>query len=125
MNQNVHRISDYQTSNAQTSTIFETINCATRALNRETAEVVPLVRPEGDSAELSDDEIDQLWEEAVDHSIAIIDKSDGPGVPLMLIANLVDDLAICGVSTSSILSSVQRGLEMHEERTTAINAEAE
>ena len=125
MNQNVHRISDYQTSNAQTSTIFETINCATRVLNGEAAEVVPLVRPQGNSAELSDDEFDQLWEEAQDHSIAIIDKSDGAAAPLMLICNLVDDLACCGVPNSLILSTVQRGLEMNEERTTAINAEAE
>ena len=125
MNQNVHQISDYQTSSAQKSTIFETINCATRALNGETAEVVPLVRPEGDRAELSQDEIDQLWEDAVDHSAAIINKSDRAAGPLMLITNLVDDLTSCGVTNSLILSTVQRGLEMNEERTTAINAEAE
>ena len=125
MNQNVHQISDYQTSSAQTSTIFETINCATRALNGETAEVVPLVRPEGDRAELSQDEIDQLWEESVDHSMEIIDKSDGAAGPLMLITNLVDDLTSCGVTNSLILYTVQRGLEINEERITAINAEAE
>ena len=125
MNQNVHQISDYQTSSAQTSTIFETINCATRALNGETAEVVPLVRPAGDSAEFSQDEIDQLWEDAVDQSMEIIDKSDGAAGPLMLITNLVDDLTSCGVTNSLILYTVQRGLEMNEERMTAINAEAE
>ena len=125
MNQNVHQISDYQTSSAQTSTIFETINCATRALNGETAEVVPLVRPEGDRAELSQDEIDQLWEDAVDHSMEIIDKSDGAAGPLMLITNLVDDLASCGVTNSLILYPVQRGCDMHEVRMTAVNEEAE
>ena len=55
----------------------------------------------------------------------IIDKSDGAVGPLMLITNLVDDLTSCGVTNSLILYTVQRGLEMNEERMTATNAEAE
>ena len=113
---NVHQISDYQAENTPPSSI-QTIEDA------ETGEVIPFEKPEDD--ELSDDDIDFMWDEAVTQSFGIIDKSERPIEVLMLITNIVDDLKMYGIHTSSILSAVTRGLDLSEDRIAELEAEAE
>ena len=120
---NVTQISDYQTEDTPTSNIFQTIEKTKADLEGETAEVIPFEKPEDD--ELSDDDIEFLWDEAVNQSFEIIDKSERPVEVLLLIANLVDDLIIRDVRISSILSAVKHGLELNEDRVAEMEAEAE
>ena len=121
---NVHQISDYQAEDTLPSNnIFQTIEEAKADLDGETAEVIPFEKPEDD--ELSDDDIEFLWDEAVNQSFEIIDKSERPVEVLLLIANLVDDLIIRDVRSSSILSAVKHGLELNEDRVAEMEAEAE
>ena len=120
---NVTQISDYQADDTAPSNIFQTIEKAKADLDGETAEVIPFEKPEDD--ELSDDDIEFLWDEAVNQSFEIIDKSERPVEVLLLIANLVDDLIIRDVRISSILSAVKHGLELDEDRVTEMEAEAE
>ena len=120
---NVHQISDYQTEDTPTSNIFQTIEKTKADTEGETAEVIPFEKPEDD--ELSDDDIEFLWDEAVNQSFEIIDKSERPVEVLLLIANLVDDLIIRDVRISSILSAVKHGLELNEDRVAEMEAEAE
>ena len=121
---NVHQISDYQAEDTLPSNnIFQTIEEAKADLDGETAEVIPFEKPEDD--ELSDEDIEFLWDEAVNQSFEIIDKSERPVEVLLLIANLVDDLIIRDVRTSSILSAVKHGLELNEDRVAEMEAEAE
>ena len=123
MTNNVTQISDYQTEDTPTSNIFQTIEKTKADLEGETAEVIPFEKPEDD--ELSDDDIEFLWDEAVNQSFEIIDKSERPIEVLMLITNIVDDLKMYGVHTSSILSAVTRGLDLSEDRIAELEAEAE
>ncbi|SVE47089.1 uncharacterized protein METZ01_LOCUS499943 [marine metagenome] len=123
MTNNVTQISDYQTEDTPTSNIFQTIEKTKADLEGETAEVIPFEKPEDD--ELSDDDIEFLWDEAVNQSFEIIDKSERPVEVLLLIANLVDDLIIRDVRISSILSAVKHGLELDEDRVAEMEAEAE
>ena len=123
MTNNVHQISDYQAEVAPTSSIFQTIEKAKADLDGETAQVIPFEKPEDD--ELSDEDIEVLWDEAVNQSFEIIDKSERPVEVLLLIANLVDDLIIRDVRISSILSAVKHGLELNEDRVAEMEAEAE
>ena len=123
MTNNVHQISDYQAEVAPTSSIFQTIEKAKADLDGETAEVIPFEKPEDD--ELSDEDIEFLWGEAVNQSFEIIDKSERPIEVLMLITNIVDDLKMYGVHTSSILSAVTRGMDLSEDRIAELEAEAE
>ena len=123
MTNNVTQISDYQTEDTPTSNIFQTIEKTKADLEGETAEVIPFEKPEDD--ELSDDDIEFLWDEAVNQSFEIIDKSERPVEVLLLIANLVDDLIIRDVRISSILSAVKHGLELNEDRVAEMEAEAE
>ena len=123
MTNNVTQISDYQTEDTPTSNIFQTIEKTKADLEGETAEVIPFEKPEDD--ELSDDDIEFLWDEAVNQSFEIIDKSERPVEVLLLIANLVDDLIIRDIRTSSILSAVKHGLELNEDRVAEMEAEAE
>jgi len=123
MTNNVTQISDYQTEDTPTSNIFQTIEKTKADLEGETAKVIPFEKPEDD--ELSDDDIEFLWDEAVNQSFEIIDKSERPVEVLLLIANLVDDLIIRDVRISSILSAVKHGLELNEDRVAEMEAEAE
>ncbi len=123
MTNNVHQISDYQAEVVPTSSIFQTIEKAKADLDGETAEVIPFEKPEDD--ELSDEDIEVLWDEAVNQSFEIIDKSERPIEVLMLITNIVDDLKMYGVHTSSILSAVTRGMDLSEDRIAELEAEAE
>ena len=123
MTNNVTQISDYQTEDTPTSNIFQTIEKTKADLEGETAEVIQFEKPEDD--ELSDDDIEFLWDEAVNQSFEIIDKSERPIEVLMLITNIVDDLKMYGVHTSSILSAVTRGLDLSEDRIAELEAEAE
>ena len=123
MTNNVTQISDYQTEDTPTSNIFQTIEKTKADLEGETAEVIPFEKPEDD--ELSDDDIEFLWDEAVNQSFEIIDKSERPIEVLMLITNIVDDLKMYGVHTSSILSAVTRGMDLSEDRIAELEAEAE
>ena len=123
MTNNVTQISDYQAEDTPTSNIFQTIEKTKADLEGETAEVIPFEKPEDD--ELSDDDIEFLWDEAVNQSFEIIDKSERPVEVLLLIANLVDDLIIRDVRISSILSAVKHGLELNEDRVAEMEAEAE
>ena len=123
MTNNVTQISDYQTEDTPTSNIFQTIEKTKADLEGESAEVIPFEKPEDD--ELSDDDIEFLWDEAVNQSFEIIDKSERPVEVLLLIANLVDDLIIRDIRTSSILSAVKHGLELNEDRVAEMEAEAE
>jgi len=123
MTNNVTQISDYQTEDTPTSNIFQTIEKTKADLEGETAEVIQFEKPEDD--ELSDDDIEFLWDEAVNQSFEIIDKSERPVEVLLLIANLVDDLIIRDVRISSILSAVKHGLELNEDRVAEMEAEAE
>ena len=123
MTNNVTQISDYQTEDTPTSNIFQTIEKTKADLEGETAEVIPFEKPEDD--ELSDDDIEFLWDEAVNESFEIIDKSERPVEVLLLISNLVDDLIIRDVRISSILSAVKHGLELNEDRVAEMEAEAE
>ena len=120
---NVTQISDYQADDTAPSTIFHTIEKAKADLDGETAEVIPFEKPEDD--ELSEDDIEFMWDEAVTQSFGIIDKSERPIEVLMLITNIVDDLKILGVHTSSILSAVTRGFDHSEDRIAELEAEAE
>ena len=120
---NVTQISDYQADDTVPSTTFHTIEKAKADLDGETAEVIPFEKPEDD--ELSDDDIEFLRDEAVNQSFEIIDKSERPVEVLLLIANLVDDLIIRDIRTSSILSAVKHGLELNEDRVAEMEAEAE
>ena len=106
MTNNVTQISDYQTEDTPTSNIFQTIEKTKADLEGETAEVIPFEKPEDD--ELSDEDIEVFWEQAVNQSFEIIDKSERPIEVLLLITNIVDDLKMYGVHTSSILSAVTR-----------------
>ena len=123
MTNNVTQISDYQTEDTPTSNIFQTIEKTKADLEGESAEVIPFEKPEDD--ELSDDDIEFLWDEAVNQSFEIIDKSERPVEVLMLITNIVDDLKMWGIHTSSILSAVTRGLDYSEDRIAELEAEAE
>ena len=124
MTNNVTQISDYQAEDTPPSNnIFQTIEKAKADLDGETAQVIPFEKPEDD--ELSDDDIEFLWDEAVNQSFEIIDKSERPVEVLLLIANLVDDLIIRDVRISSILSAVKHGLELNEDRVAEMEAEAE
>ena len=123
MTNNVTQISDYQTEDTPTSNIFQTIEKTKADLEGETAEVIPFEKPEDD--ELSDEDIEVFWEQAVNQSFEIIDKSERPVEVLLLIANLVDDLIIRDIRTSSILSAVKHGLELNEDRVAEMEAEAE
>ena len=123
MTNNVTQISDYQTEDTPTSNIFQTIEKTKADLEGETAEVIQFEKPEDD--ELSDDDIEFLWDEAVNQSFEIIDKSERPIEVLMLITNIVDDLKMYGIHTSSILSAVTRGLDLSEDRIAELEAEAE
>jgi len=119
---NVTKISDYQTPDTP-SNIFQTIESAKGGLDSETAEVIPFEKPEND--ELSDEEIEILWDEAVNQSFTIIDKSERPIEVLFLITHLVDDLKMCGIHTSTILSAAEKGFDLWEDREAALEAEAE
>ena len=123
MTNNVTQISDYQTEDTPTSNIFQTIEKTKADLEGETAEVIPFEKPEDD--ELSDEDIEVLWDEAVNQSFEIIDKSERPIEVLMLITNIVDDLKMYGIHTSSILSAVTRGMDLSEDRIAELEAEAE
>ena len=121
---NVHQISDYQAEDTLPSNnIFQTIEEAKADLDGETAEVIPFEKPEDD--ELSEEDIEFLWDEAVTQSFGIIEKSERLIEVLMLITNIVDDLRMCGIHTSSILSAVTRGLDHSEDRIAEMEAEAE
>ena len=123
MNNNVHQMSDYRTCDTPQSNIYHTIESAKSELNSQTAEILPFEKPEND--DLSDDDIEFLWNQAVEQSYEIIDRSERPAEVLLLITNLVDDLTICGVRTSTILSAVHRGFEFNEDRIDEMEAEAE
>ena len=123
MTNNVTQISDYQTEDTPTSNIFQTIEKTKADLEGETAKVIPFEKPEDD--ELSDEDIEVFWEQAVNQSFEIIDKSERPVEVLLLIANLVDDLIIRDVRISSILAAVKHGLELNEDRVAEMEAEAE
>jgi hypothetical protein len=124
MTNNVHQISDYQAEDTLPSNnIFQTIEEAKADLDGKTAEVISFEKPEDD--ELSDEDIEVLWDEAVNQSFEIIDKSERPIEVLMLITNIVDDLKMYGVHTSSILSAVTRGMDLSEDRIAELEAEAE
>ena len=123
MTNNVTQISDYQTEDTPTSNIFQTIEKTKADLEGETAEVIPFEKPEDD--ELSDDDIEFLWDEAVNQSFEIIDKSERPIEVLLLITHIVDDLKSYGIHTSSILSAVTRGFDLSEDRIAELEAEAE
>ena len=120
---NVHQISDYQAEDTAPSSIFQTIEEAKADLDGEPAEVIPFEKPEDD--ELSDEDIEVFWDQAVNQSFEIIDKSERPIEVLMLITNIVDDLKMYGVHTSSILSAVTRGMDLSEDRIAELEAEAE
>jgi hypothetical protein len=121
---NVHQISDYQAEDTLPSNnIFQTIEETKADLDGETAEVIPFEKPEDD--ELSDEDIEVFWEQAVNQSFEIIEKSERPVEVLMLITNIVDDLKMWGIHTSSILSAVTRGLDYSEDRIAEMEAEAE
>ena len=114
MTNNVTQISDYQEEVVPTSNIFQTI---------EKAAVIPFEKPKDD--ELTEEDIEVFWDQAVSQSFDIIDKSERPIEVLMLLTHIVDDLKLYGIHTSSILSAVERGFDLHEDRTAAIEAEAE
>jgi len=116
MTNNVTQISDYQEEVVPTSNIFQTIE-------KSKAEVIPFEKPKDD--ELTEEDIEVFWDQAVSQSFDIIDKSERPIEVLMLITHIVDDLKLYGIHTSSILSAVERGFDLHEDRTAAIEAEAE
>lgn len=124
MTNNVTQISDYQEEVVPTSNIFQTIEKATADLDSEKkAEVIPFEKPKDD--ELTEEDIEVFWDQAVSQSFDIIDKSERPIEVLMLLTHIVDDLKLYGIHTSSILSAVERGFDLHEDRTAAIEAEAE
>ena len=123
MTNNVTQISDYQEEVVPTSNIFQTIEKATADLDSEQAEVIPFEKPKDD--ELTEEDIEVFWDQAVSQSFDIIDKSERPIEVLMLLTHIVDDLKLYGIHTSSILSAVERGFDLHEDRTAAIEAEAE
>ena len=123
MTNNVTQISEYQAEDTVPSNIFQTIEKAKADLGGEIAKVIPFEKPEDD--ELSDEDIEVFWDQAVNQSFEIIDKSERPVEVLLLIANLVDDLIIRDVRISSILSVVKHGLELNEDRVAEMEAEAE
>jgi hypothetical protein len=120
---NVTRISEYQVADTPASNIFQTIESAKGDLDSETAEVIPFEKPEND--ELSDEDIEILWDQAIDQSFEIIDKSERPIEVLLLLTHLVEDLKMSGIHTSSILSAVEKGFDLWEDREAALEAEAE
>ena len=120
---NVTQISDYQVADTPPSNIFQTIENAKADLDGETGEVIPFEKPEND--ELSDEDIEILWDQAIDQSFEIIDKSERPIEVLLLLTHLVEDLKMSGIHTSSILSAVEKGFDLWEDREAALEAEAE
>ena len=74
MTNNVTQISDYRTEDTPTSNIFQTIEKTKADLEGETAEVIQFEKPEDD--ELSDEDIEVFWEQAVNQSFKIIEKSE-------------------------------------------------
>ncbi len=120
---NVTQISDYQVADTPPSNIFQTIENAKADLDGETAEVIPFEKSEKD--ELSDEDIEILWDQAIDQSFEIIDKSERPIEVLLLLTHLVEDLKMCSIHTSSILSAVEKGFDLWEDREAALEAEAE
>ena len=120
---NVTQISDYQVADTPLSNIFQTIENAKADLDGKSAEVIPFEKPEND--ELSDEDIEILWDQAIDQSFEIIDKSERPIEVLLLLTHLVEDLKMSGIHTSSILSAVEKGFDLWEDREAALEAEAE
>ena len=114
MNTNVMQMSDYQEEKIERPSIYTTIEQASPDLDTALGEVVPFQKRE--SNEPSDEDIDRWWEEAAEKSLEIVTDADNLIAVAMLITHLVDTVRICDVSPSAILWSVQRGLEMDEER---------
>ena len=114
MNATVTQIKDYQEEKAERPAIYSTIEQASADLDTAMGEVVPFQQSE--NSEPSDEDIDRWWEEAADKSLEIVTDADNLIAVAMLITHLVDTVRICDVSPSAILWSVQRGLEMDEER---------
>ena len=114
MNATVTQIKDYQEEKAERPAIYSTIEQASSDLDTAMGEVVPFQQSE--NSEPSDEDIDRWWEEAAEKSLEIVTDADNLIAVAMLITHLVDTVRICDVSPSAILWSVQRGLEMDEER---------
>ena len=114
MNANVMQMSDYQAEKTERPAIYSTIEQASADLDTAMGEVVPFQQSE--NSEPSDEDIDRWWEEAGEKSIDIVTDAGSLLAVGMLITHLVDTLRICDVSPSAILWSVQRGLEIDEDR---------
>ena len=114
MNTNVMQMSDYQEEKIERPSIYTTIEQASPDLDTALGEVVPFQKRE--SNEPSDEDIDRWWEEAAEKSLEIVTDADNLIAVAMLITHLVDTVRICDVSPSAILWSVQRGLEIDEDR---------
>ena len=114
MNATVTQIKDYQEEKPERPAIYSTIEQASADLDTAMGEVVPFQQSE--NSEPSDEDIDRWWEEAAEKSLEIVTDADNLIAVAMLITHLVDTVRICDVSPSAILWSVQRGLEMDEER---------
>ena len=114
MNTNVMQMSDYQEEKIERPSIYTTIEQASPDLDAALGEVVPFQKRE--SNEPSDEDIDRWWEEAAEKSLEIVTDAENLIAVAMLITHLVDTQRICDVSPSAILWSVQRGLEMDEDR---------
>ena len=114
MSATLTHIKDYQEEKTECPAIYATIEQASADLDTAMGEVVPFQKRE--SNEPSDEDIDRWWEEAGDKSIDIVTDAGSLLAVGMLITHLVDTLRICDVSPSAILWSVQRGLEMDEDR---------
>ena len=114
MSATLTHIKDYQEEKTECPAIHATIKQASADLDTAMGEVVPFQKRE--SIEPSDEDIDRWWEEAAEKSLDIVTDADNLIAVAMLITHLVDTVRICDVSPSAILWSVQRGLEMDEER---------
>ena len=110
MNATVTQIKDYQEEKDERPAIYSTIEQASADLDTAMGEVVPFQQSE--TTEPSDEDIDRWWAEAVEQSRNIICSTERSMIGAMLITNLVDDLRICGISSSFILSAFQRGLDL-------------
>ena len=118
---NVTHIEDYQPDESPKPAIYRTIDQVKAELEGTGADVIP-IRDEG-SDELTDEQLEILWSNAVEQSSDIVSNSERPVEVSLLLTNLVDDLLIRGIDSSYILSAVHRGFEINEDRAAEIAAE--
>jgi hypothetical protein len=118
---NVTQIESYRPDEPKVPAIYRTIDQARAELEGPVADVMPI--REQAPEELTEDDVLSLWNQAVNQSSELIESSERPMEIAMLISNLVDDLLLCEIEPSYILTAVQRGFEYNEERLAEMTAQ--